>query len=76
MAIVPTRREPMPREQVGAKAVKLGEGEVRAHGFLNGDDVNVLVPDVLNKLAATTVMAEVTNVLEKGAHLNRHGEAA
>ena len=48
VAIVPTRREPMPGEQVGAKAVKLGEIKLRPHGFLDGNDVYVFVADVLN----------------------------
>ena len=66
----------MPSEEVGAKVYKLLKGELRMQGFLNGHDVNVFVPDVLNELAATAVMAEAAEVPEKGPHLNPHRGAA
>ena len=47
-----------------AKAIKLGEGELRAHGFLDGNDVDVFVSHVFDELAALAVMAETADVPE------------
>ena len=55
-------------EEVGAKTVMLGEGEFRAHGFLDGDNVNVFITHVLDELTATTIMAEAADVPEEGTH--------
>ena len=66
----------MPGEEVGTKTVELVEGELSAHGFLDGNDVNVLVSHVFDELAATTILAEAANVPEKGPHLIPHPGAA
>ena len=66
----------MPSEEVGAQVFKLLQGELGAKGFLDGHDVNVFFPDVLDELAATTIMAEAAEVPEKGPHLNPHRGAA
>ena len=63
-------------EEVGAQAVKLRKGELRTHGLLDGHNVNMFIPDVLDELAATTIMAEAAEVPEKGPHLNPHRGAA
>lgn len=76
MACGPTRREPMPGEEVGTKTFELVEGELSAHGFLDGNDVNVFISHVLDELAATTIMAEAADVPEKGPHLSPHRGAA
>ena len=76
MTRAPTRREPMPGEEVGAKTVELREGEFRAHGFLDGDNVNVFITHVLDELAATAIMAEAADVPKKGPHLSPHRGAA
>ena len=66
----------MPREEVGAQMFKFLQGELRAEGFLDGHNVNMFIPDVLDELAATTIMAEAAEVPEKGPHLNPHRGAA
>ena len=66
----------MPSEEVGAKALKLLKGELGAQGFLDGDDVNAFVTNVLYELAATAIMAEAAEVPEEGPHLNPHRVAA
>ena len=66
----------MPSEEVGAKAFKLLKGELSTQGFLDGHDVNVFVTDLLNELAATTIMAKAADVPEKGPHLSPHRGAA
>ena len=66
----------MPREEVGAQMLKLMKGELGPKGFLDGYNVNMLIPDVLDELAATAVMAEAAEVPEKGPHLNPHLGAA
>ena len=55
---------------------KFLQGELRAEGFLDGHNVNMFIPDVLDELAATTIMAEAAEVPEKGPHLNPHRWAA
>ena len=68
MAGAPTRREPMPSKEVGAQTVELRKREFHAHGFLDGNNVNVFIPHVLYELAATTIMAEAADVPEEGTH--------
>ena len=58
----------MPCKEVGAKAVEFWEGEFRAHGFLNADNVNVFISHVLNELAVAAIMAEAADVPEEGTH--------
>ena len=52
----------MPGEEVGTKTLELVEGEHGAHGFLDGNDVDVFVSHVFNELAAAAIMAEATDV--------------
>ena len=66
----------MPREKVGAQVLKLLKGELGSKGFLDGYNVNMFIPDVLDELATTTIMAEAAEVPEKGPHLNPHRGAA
>ena len=66
----------MPSEEVRTKTLELLEGELSAHGFLDGNDVDVFVSHVFDELAAAAIMAEAADVLEKGPHLNSHRGAA
>ena len=63
-------------EEVGTKTVEFVEGELSAHGFLDGNDVNMFIMHVLDELAASAVMAEAADVPEKGPHLDPHQGAA
>ena len=76
MARGPTRREPMPSEEVGTKAVKLMEGELSAHGLLDCNDVNAFIAHVLDELAAATIRDEAADVPKNGPHLSPHRGAA
>ena len=58
----------MPGEQVGAQALELQQGELCAHGFLDGYDVNVFVTHVLNELMVAALLAEAADVPNKGPH--------
>lgn len=58
----------MPRKEVGAQTVELGEREIATHGLLDSNDVDVLISHVLHKLAAPTIMAEAADVPEEGSH--------
>ena len=58
----------MPRKEVGAQTVELGERDIATHGLLDSNDVDVLISHVLHKLVATTIMAEATDVPEEGSH--------
>ena len=68
MTDAPTRREPMPSKEVGAQTVEFREREFHAHGFLDGDNVNVFITHVLDELAAAAIMAETADVPEEGTH--------
>ena len=61
----PTRREAMPRKEVGAQTVELGEQEIATHGLLDSNDVDVLISHVVHKLAT---MVEAADVPEEGSH--------
>ena len=76
MAQGPTRREPVPSEEVGAKMFKLLKGKLNTQGFLDGNDVNVFITQVLDELAALAIMAEAMDVPKKGPHISPHRGAA
>ena len=52
------------------------KGEFSAHGFLDRNDVNVLVAHILDELAVPAIMTKAANVPKKGPHLNPHRGAA
>ena len=62
----------MPGEEVRAEAVKLMEGELSTHGFLDCNDVNVFVAHILDELAVSAIMTEAADVPKEGPHLNPH----
>ena len=66
----------MPGEEVGTKAVKLMEGELSAHGFLDGNDVDVFFLHILDALAVSAIMAEAMDVPKEGTHYGTIGGAA
>ena len=68
MAGAPTRREPMPRKEVGAQTVKLREQEFKTHGLLDSNNFNVFLTHVLYELAVSAIMAETADVPEHGTH--------
>ena len=58
----------MPRKEVRAQTIKLGEREFKTHGFLDGDNVNVFLTHVLDELAVVAIIAEAANVPEESTH--------
>lgn len=69
MARTPTRREPVSGEEMRAKMLKLGDGELSTHGLLDGHNVNPVISHIFNELVASAVLAETVDVPKEYPHL-------